>query len=128
MMLQRQLNLSEPQIQDILYIRRLYHTRRGMLQAQRQAHISKICANKSVHPHQDFGHLADLADGLKAAALQDCKLYHNVGHALAWGVSALPNAVVRHASMCCKKLLSHFVQDLSCLLHTAFTACRVKQS
>ena len=86
---QRQLNLSEPQIQDILYIRRLYHTRRGMLQAQRQAHMSKICANKSVHPHQDFGQLADLADGLKAAALHDCKLYHNVGHALAWGVSVL---------------------------------------
>ena len=76
----------------MMYIRRLYFLRKGMLASHRQAHLDSVSTNsgsKAVHPQQALGKLANVAQVLKQTALQDVQVYHNVGHALGWGVSSL---------------------------------------
>ena len=88
--LQKPAQLSDEQISDLLYLRRLYIHRKAMLQMQRQALISKPYVSNNVqHPQQDLDHVDDMAAALKQIALQDCKAYHQVSHAMTRGVSPL---------------------------------------
>ena len=51
-----------------------------------------------MHPQQTLGKLSDVAQVLKQTALQDVQVYHNVGHALGWGVSELLSCALGHCS------------------------------
>ncbi len=86
--MQKQANLSEEQVQVLLYLRRLYIHRRGALHLKRQAQVSKPYLNSNtMHPQQELDHVAELAAALKEIAMQDCKAYHLVSHAMCRGVS-----------------------------------------
>ncbi len=88
--LQKQADLSEHQVEDLLYLRRLYIHRRGALSLKRQALVSKpYPSGSALHPQQELDHVAELAAGLKEVAMQDGKAYHLVSHAMCRGVSHL---------------------------------------
>ncbi len=102
--LQKQAELSEQQVEDLLYLRRLYIHRRGALNLNREALVSKpYPSGSSLHPQQELDHVAELAAALKEIAMQDCKAYHLVSHAMCRGVSHLSVWGV------CEALLSLYV-------------------
>ncbi len=85
------MSLSEPQMQDLLYLRRLYITKRSVLHVKRQSHITNTCmaGQEALHPHADFDQFANLAAVLKETAMQDCRAYHQLCHAVFKGVGAM---------------------------------------
>lgn len=90
LLLQRQADLCEEQVHDLLFLRRLYIHRRGVLNLQRQALVSKpYPTSNTSHPQQELDRVSELTAGLKEIALQDCKAYHLVSHAMCRGVSPL---------------------------------------
>ncbi len=88
--LQKQADLSEQQVEDLLYLRPLYIHRRGALNLKREALVSKPYPSSStLHSQQELDHVAELAAVLKEVAMQDSKAYHLVSHATCRGVSHL---------------------------------------
>ena len=90
LLVQKALNLSEAQLQDLTCLRRLYITKRSVLHVKRQAAMTSACmgGKGALHPQADFDHFANLAAVLKETAMQDCKAYHQLCHAVFKGVSA----------------------------------------
>ena len=88
-LLQQAMALSEGQNQDLLYLRHLYITKRSVLHAKRQAYLNETCmgGTEPLHPHADLNHFTNLASVLKETAMQDCKAYHQLCHAVFKGVS-----------------------------------------
>ncbi|KAL0056358.1 hypothetical protein WJX82_010456 [Trebouxia sp. C0006] len=83
----KQADLSEQQVEDLLYLRRLYIHRKGALSLEREALVSKpYPSGSTLHPQQELDHVAELAAALKVVAMQDCKAYHLVSHAMCRGV------------------------------------------
>ena len=82
--------LSEEQTQDLLYLRRLYITRRSVLHGSRQVTMNGACmgGQDSLHPHADLDHFASLGKLLQETAMQECKAYHQLCHAVFKGVSS----------------------------------------
>lgn len=85
------MNLSEEQLQDLVYLRQLYVTRRSVLHVKWQEHMNSAClgGKEPLHPHADLDHFANLAAVLKQTAMQDCRAYHQLCHAVFKGVSCL---------------------------------------
>lgn len=83
----KQADLSEQQVEDLLYLRRLYIHRRGALNLKREALVNKpYPSGSTLHPQQELDHVAELAAALKEVAMQDCKAYHLLSHAMCRGV------------------------------------------
>jgi len=88
--LQKPADLSEQQVEDLLFLRRLYIHRKGALSLKREALMSKpYSSGSTLHPQQELDHVAKLAAALKEVAMQDCKAFHLVAHAMCRGVSHL---------------------------------------
>ncbi|KAL0051965.1 hypothetical protein WJX82_005525 [Trebouxia sp. C0006] len=80
-------DLSEQQVEDLLFLRRLYIHRKGALSLKREALMSKpYSSGSTLHPQQELDHVAKLAAALKEVAMQDCKAFHLVAHAMCRGV------------------------------------------
>ena len=94
--LQQAMAVSEDQIQDLLYLRHLYITKRSVLHAKRQAYLNGTCmgGTEPLHPHADLNHFTDLARVLKDTAMQDCKAYHQLCHAVFKGVGMQSHSYV----------------------------------
>ncbi len=88
-MVQRLLAFSEEQMQDLMLLRRLYVTRRGLHAMERRALISQtpVSQNQIPLPCDNLTQLSDLASQLKKNAENDYRVYHRVACAARRGVS-----------------------------------------
>ena len=87
--LQRLLAFSDEQMQDLMLLRRLYVTRRGVHAMERRALISQtpVSQNQIPLPCDNLTQLSDLASQLKKNAENDYRVYHRVACAARRGVS-----------------------------------------
>lgn len=86
--LTRLLAFSEEQTQDLMLLRRLYVTRRGLHAMERRALISQtpVSQNQIPLPCDNLTQLSDLASQLKKNAENDYRVYHRVACAARRGV------------------------------------------
>jgi len=87
--MQRLLAFTEEQMQDLMLLRRLYVTRRGLHAMERRALISQtpVSQNQIPLPCDNLAQLSDLASQLKKNAENDYRVYHRVACAARRGVS-----------------------------------------
>ena len=88
--LQRLLTFSEEQMQDIMQLRRIYVTRRGLHAMERRQLLSKapVSQHQMPLPSENLTQLSDLASQLKKNAADDYRVYHRIACALRRGVSS----------------------------------------
>ena len=111
--LQRLLAISEEQMQDIMLLRRIYVTRRGLHALERRALVSQapISHHQIPLPSDNLTQLSDLASQLKKNAADDYRVYHRVACASRRGV--------RHSASVC---------IFSCVLLFVLYACTAATS
>ena len=99
--LQRLLSFSEEQMRDIMQLRRIYVTRRGLHAMERRALLSQapVGHHHIPLPSDNLTQLSDLASQLKKNAADDYRVYHRIACALRRGVSC--------AEICLVLLLRH---------------------
>ena len=87
--LQEVLFLSDAQMQDFAFLRRLYLTKRAVLAFERKKLVEQLHINSSTMPHPAEGELnaSDLAGKLRQNALEDYEVYIKIGYAVRRGVS-----------------------------------------
>lgn len=87
--LQRLLTFSEEQMRDIMHLRRIYVTRRGLHAMERRALLSQapVSHHQIPLPSDNLTQLSDLASQLKKNAADDYRVYHRIACALRRGVS-----------------------------------------
>ena len=90
MRLQSLLDLSEAQVDDALYIRRLYLTKRGLLAVERNALMAEMdTVNKAIpHATESLASVSNVASLLQQNAIQDYQVYIKVCAAMRRGVSS----------------------------------------
>lgn len=82
------LDLSEAQVDDALYIRRLYLTKRGLLAVERNALMAEMdTVNKAIpHATESLASVSNVASLLQQNAIQDYQVYIKVCAAMRRGV------------------------------------------
>lgn len=87
---QRLLAFSEEQLHDLMLLRRLYVTRRGLHAMERRALVSQAPINhhQIPLPNDNLTQLSGLASQLKKNAEDDYRVYHRVACASRRGVRA----------------------------------------
>ena len=98
------MGLSEEQISDTLYLRRLYLTKRGLLAVERSKLMSEMHAAGSPDTaiptaRESLDKLCGLASNLQQNAVEDYQIYIKVAAAVRRGVSSLvwlPNNKAMH--------------------------------
>ena len=105
------LDLPEDQIVDLMHLRRLYLTKRGLLAMERQQLVSSIASfnNQLVHPSDNSAAAVDVAAALKENAFEDQEVLYRVARAVWCGVS-------HHLLCMCMPCHGHMV---SCGYHMA---------
>jgi len=99
--LQGLLELSAGQIVDLMHLRRLYLTKRGLLALQRKELVRSIADADSdhlVHPSDNCAKAADVAVSLQENAFQDQQVLYRIARATWCGVGSytcLPHACHR---------------------------------
>lgn len=90
--MQSLLDLSEAQVDDALYIRRLYLTKRGLLAVERNALMAEMdTVNKAIpHATESLASVSNVASLLQNNAIQDYQVYIKVCAAMRRGVSSTP--------------------------------------
>ena len=108
--MQRLLAFSEEQMQDLMLLRRLYVTRRGLHAMERRALISQtpVSQNQIPLPCDNLTQLSGLASQLKKNAENDYRVYHRVACAARRGVSFAVNITFILALVLC-----HLGNDLT---------------
>ena len=86
---QEVLFLSDAQMQDFAFLRRLYLTKRAVLAFERKKLVEQLHINSSTLPHPAEGELnaSDLAGKLRQNAREDYEVYIKIGYAVRRGVS-----------------------------------------
>ncbi|KAL3139121.1 hypothetical protein ABBQ32_005913 [Trebouxia sp. C0010 RCD-2024] len=86
--LTRLLTFSEEQMRDIMHLRRIYVTRRGLHAMERRALLSQapVSHHQIPLPSDNLTQLSDLASQLKKNAADDYRVYHRIACALRRGV------------------------------------------
>ncbi len=79
-------DLSEEQADDLMYLRKVYLSRRGALLIKRQTHLASMSAQQLPHPSDSLGSLLDFSTVMKEHAMQDYKAYHQLCFAMGYGV------------------------------------------
>ena len=87
--MQKAFALSDQQVDDGLYLRRLFLTRRGQLTMQRDALISELRHSqaKQLHPEESLSSVTELASKLRKNAAEDYLTSMKMGFAARRGVS-----------------------------------------
>ena len=100
MRLQSLLDLSEAQVDDALYIRRLYLTKRGLLAVERNALMAEMdTVNKAIpHATESLASVSNVASLLQQNAIQDYQVYIKVCAAMRRGVSSASCLLLRSLS------------------------------
>ena len=90
------MNLTEAQRQDMMYLRRIYLTRRCLHAMERQALLARAAINRDQMPlpSDNLTHVSDLAARLQKNATEDYRVYHRVACAGRRGVSNSAESVV----------------------------------
>jgi len=83
---QRLLNLSDDQLQDMMLLRRLYLARRHLL-AVKRSEVMASTQEQMPHPIENVTRMSDLAGQLKDNASEDHHLLYNMSRAFYCGVS-----------------------------------------
>jgi hypothetical protein len=88
--LQSLLDLSDAQVDDALYIRRLYLTKRGLLAVERNALMAEMdTVNKAIpHATESLASVSNVASLLQQNAIQDYQVYIKVCAAMRRGVNS----------------------------------------
>ena len=76
-------------MQDMMHLRRIYVTRRGLHAMERRALLSQapVSHHQIPLPSDNLTQLSDLASQLKKNAADDYRVYHRIACALRRGVS-----------------------------------------
>lgn len=87
------IGMSEEQISDLLYLRKLYLTKRGLLAAERGAMTLQMRNSDSWRhsPGDNLDRLSDLSSRLKENAAADYAAYLKIACSVRRGVCALPS-------------------------------------
>ncbi len=108
--LQVPLNFSANQIDDLLWIRRLFHCKLGQLARERRAVVHQMTQSQVdlCHPSEKLSGLTDWAERLKQNGMEEYRTFHQFAVALLRGVS----------------------QDLACLqcAHVSMTGLRIQSA
>ena len=109
-MLQSLLDLSVGQISDLMHLRRLYLTKRGLLAAQRRQLVSSIAFSDDQlrHPSDNSVDAADVGQSLKDNAREDQRVLYRVARVVWSGVRFIypcvglscTHCVIMSTSMC----------------------------
>ena len=85
------IGLTEEQAQDLMFIRRLYRTKRRQLETQRKAIVSQMAdvELQDVHPSDSFVSLSVLASRVQHTTTQLWRVYYQVLQATYRGVRPL---------------------------------------
>ena len=121
--LQRVLFLSDAQMQDFAFLRRLYLTKRAVLAFERKKLVEQLHVNSSTLPHPAEGELnaSDLAGKLRQNAREDYEVYIKIGYAVRRGVSLVHiTAGVQNQSL--TRL------PLDCIRFTSTYGCHLRMS
>ena len=88
--LQSLLALTEDQVQDLMLMRQLYLTKRGLLAMERKALVDQMGSGDGAmpHPSDNITKMADLATCLKENAAEDHYVHRRVARAAFRGVRA----------------------------------------
>ncbi len=99
--LQELLSLSDAQMQDFAYLRRLYLTKRSLLAFERKNLVDQMQDSDSALPHPADGQIGvpELAAKLRQNAADDYEVYIKLGYAVRRGVSLLMSKCV-HGVAC----------------------------
>ena len=87
--LQRLLAFSEEQLRDLMHLRRIYVTRRGLHAMERRELLSQapVSHHQMPLPSDNLTQLSDLASRLQKNAADDYRVYHRIACAARRGVS-----------------------------------------
>ncbi len=90
-LLQGLLALTEDQLRDLMLMRQLYLTKRGLLAMERKALVNQMASNEGSmpHPSDNITKMADLATCLKENAAEDHHVHRKVARAVYRGVRYL---------------------------------------
>jgi len=90
-LLQGLLALTEDQLRDLMLMRQLYLTKRGLLAMERKALVNQMASNEGSmpHPSDNITKMADLATCLKENAAEDHHVHRKVARAVYRGVRHL---------------------------------------
>ena len=90
-LLQGLLALTEDQLRDLMLMRQLYLTKRGLLAMERKALVNQMGSNEGSmpHPSDNITKMADLATCLKENAAEDHHVHRKVARAVYRGVRYL---------------------------------------
>lgn len=93
-------------MRDIMHLRRIYVTRRGLHALERRALLSRapVSHHQIPLPSDTLTQLSDLASQLKKNAADDYRVYHRIACALRRGVSWTESAC-RGVDVCCVMLV-----------------------
>ncbi len=83
-------DLSQQQIDDAMYLRRVYISRRGTLLRKRQSQLAACLGGKQstlLHANDSLHSLSEMAVMMKEHAMQDYEAYHQLCFAMFRGVS-----------------------------------------
>ena len=85
---QNLLGLTEDQVQDLMLMRQLYLTKRGLLVMERKALVDQMASGDGgmPHPSDNITRMADLATCLKENAAEDHHVHRKVARAAFRGV------------------------------------------
>ena len=88
LVLQSLLALSEPQVHDLMLMRQLYLTKRGLLVMERKALVNQMAAGEGAmpHPSDNITRMADLTTCLKENAAEDHHVHRKIARAVFRGV------------------------------------------
>lgn len=127
-LLQGLLALTDDQLRDLMLMRQLYLTKRGLLAMERKALVNQMGSNEGSmpHPSDNITKMADLATCLKENAAEDHHVHRKVARAVYRGVRPLRSvhvcmlAVTTCVCFCCVSLI---VLLKMCFLMSAAACC-----
>lgn len=93
------LSLSEEQIKDIMFLRRMYFAKRRTLDAQRAALISRM-QEQAPNPVANAARTSAFAAELRENAAEDFKFHQKAAAAVLCGVSLCLLLQTRHLCLC----------------------------
>lgn len=106
--MQRLLDLSEDQLQDMMLMRTLYITKRHLLSVRREELVART-RERMPHPIENVTRMSDLASQLKENASEDHQLLYMMSRAFFCGVSA--GSMCKDAKWC---TVLHCIADQVC--------------
>ena len=80
--------MTEEQLRDLMLMRQLYLTKRGVLAMERKALVNQMASHEGSmpHPSENITRMADLATCLKENAAEDHYVHRKVARAMFRGV------------------------------------------